>query len=77
MLLRSYVYYVYFHEWSDGPHSELWESIFSSLSVKDGPVYPLLKEAIKEALKRHSLVLTELSSSYYGHFADISVMSLG
>lgn len=47
-----------------------------AFSVKDGPVYPLLKEAIKEALKRHSLVLTELSSSYYGRFADISVMSL-
>lgn len=40
--------------------NELWDGIFSSLFIKDGPVCPVLKEAIKEALKLLSLVFGEL-----------------
>ena len=33
---------------------ELWDRIISSPFVKDGPVYPMLKEIIKEALSHLS-----------------------
>lgn len=32
-------------------HNEFWDGIFSSLFINDGSVYPMLTEAIKEALK--------------------------
>lgn len=34
-----------------GCHCELCNSIYCSPFIKDGPMYPLLKEAIEEALK--------------------------
>lgn len=40
--------------------NELWDSIFSSLFIKDGPLYPTLQEAIKEALTLLSSVFGEL-----------------
>ena len=38
---------------------ELWDVILSFPLVKDGPVYPMLKEIIKEALKLLSLTFGE------------------
>ena len=35
-------------------HKEFWESIIAFPFVKDGPVYPMLKEIRKEALKHLS-----------------------
>lgn len=40
--------------------NELWDSIFSSLFIKDGPVYHLLKKAIKQPLELLSSIFEEL-----------------
>ena len=40
-------------------HKELWDGSISFPSVKDGPVYPMLKEIRKEALKHRSSAFRE------------------
>ena len=41
-------------------HKKLWKGIISIPSLKDGPVYPMLKEIRKEALKHLSLAFREI-----------------
>lgn len=58
--------------WMEVRCSELWNSIFSSPFIKDAPVFPVLKEATKEALKLLSSVFRELNGSVYGRQVAIS-----
>lgn len=39
--------------------NELWDDVFPSRFIKEGPVSPLRKEAIKEALKLLSFMFRE------------------
>lgn len=43
-----------------GHLSELWSGVFSSLFLKDGPVYTMLKEPIKEEFTLLPLLFGEL-----------------
>jgi len=51
-------------------HKVLWDGIFSFPFVKEGPVFPKLKEVIKEVSKLLSYHLENSNSSYHGYDLD-------
>lgn len=44
-----------------GCRYDLWDCIISFLFIKNGPVYPLLNEVIKEELKHLSYIFREFN----------------